>query len=297
MSDFIVKMDDINLNFGNKIVFENMSVCIPQNKIIGLVGKNGSGKTTFIRIVCRQIMPRSGICKVLEHDINKIGNYLNKKISIMSDGNRNLYWNLSGYDNLRYFAVLKGLDINIKERIDTLVENFSMENYIHKKVQTYSKGMKQKLMFSISLLNFPDLIILDEPVDGLDAENKILFKENLLQLVNYYNTSIIITSHDSNFLNEVCNEKYQIVNHKVQKLNHQKKLDKDINVYLEAINDISLLKEYYSDYTIIEDKKNILRIKENLNNVSFYNKIQELLNRNLAKVISISECNEMENYK
>lgn len=290
MSDFIIEMNNIKLSFGSKVVFEDVSVCIPKNKIIGLVGKNGSGKTTFIRILCKQILPKTGICKVMDVDVSKSGNEINKKISIMNDGNRNLYWNLSGYDNLKYFAVLKGLDTNIKERIDSLVETFNMGSYIYQKVQTYSKGMKQKLMFSIALLNFPDLIILDEPVDGLDAENKILFKENLMQLVNYHNTSIIITSHDSNFLNEVCNEKYEIINYKVQKLNHQKKLDKDINVFLEAIENINLLKEYYPDYSVVNE--NVLRIKENLNNVNFYNKIQALLDKNLVKVISISECNE-----
>lgn len=238
MIDNIVSIKELYKGFTKNVtIFENLNIEIPRNKIVGLIGPNGSGKTTFVKLLSGMILPDKGKIFVDGFDITKDFLTVKRIVSIMPDTNRSLYWNLTGYENIEYFAILKGL-YNKRERneiIDKLVSELNIQSFVYKKVESYSKGMKQKLMFLIAILNNPKLLLLDEPLNGLDFENILLIKDTLLKLVKK-GMSIIITSHDKYFLEEICDIKYLINDKKLVTVPHTNFVSKKLKVYFKIFD-------------------------------------------------------------
>ncbi|RUN41520.1 lantibiotic ABC transporter ATP-binding protein, partial [Staphylococcus epidermidis] len=143
---------------GNKTILEDVSLNLKRGQIIGLVGANGAGKTSLMKVILGYSSYQDGTFRIIE---NK-----NKKSNVGAlIENPGIYPFMSGYDNLKLLNETKNT-----HDIDTIVSQLDMDDYIHNKAKTYSLGMKQKLGIAIAFLNQPQLIILDEPMNGLDPK-------------------------------------------------------------------------------------------------------------------------------
>lgn len=265
------------------VVFSDATVSFPQGQVIGLIGGNGSGKTTFIKLISGMSRQDSGEIRVLGTALRdeKTTVDLRSQISILGDANRALYWNLSGMDNIEYFWTLKtGKPFKqMPGVILDYIRRFNMDSFIHKRVETYSKGMKQRLLLLISLMNEPKILFMDEPLNGLDFENAFILKQIIRQFVDEQGGTVIITSHDRNFINEVCDCQYIIDDHRITKSQTFVPTNKEIVLYVkfrEEGDKQDYIRHYSHAISPVDGL--ILKITANLNDPEFY----RLLHRDLS---------------
>jgi len=151
------------------VALDGIDLAIEPGELFGLLGPNGAGKTTTVKILTTLLLPTAGTARVLGHDVVSKTNDVRRRIGFVFGGERGLYWRLSGYDNLRYFADLYRIPPQVsKRRIAELLEVLGLAGREHDKVERYSRGMKQRLHLARGLLNDPDVLFLDEPTIGLD---------------------------------------------------------------------------------------------------------------------------------
>ncbi|MCG2521904.1 ATP-binding cassette domain-containing protein [Staphylococcus epidermidis] len=153
----VLTVEHLTKKIGNNTILEDVSLSLDRGQIIGLVGANGAGKTSLMKIILGYSSYQEGHFKVIDNN-----NKSNVGALIENPG---LYPFMSGYDNLKLLNETKNT-----HDIDTIVSELKMNEYIHNKAKTYSLGMKQKLGIAIAFLNQPQLIILDEPMNGLDPK-------------------------------------------------------------------------------------------------------------------------------
>jgi ABC-2 type transport system ATP-binding protein len=146
-----------------------VSFSVEPGELFGLLGPNGAGKTTMIKILTTLLLPSSGSARVLGHDVRREARRIRGRIGYVFGGDRGLYDRLSGYDNLRYFADLyKVSGRERRARIESLLELVDLKGRERERVETYSRGMKQRLHIARGLLHNPEILFLDEPTIGLD---------------------------------------------------------------------------------------------------------------------------------
>lgn len=153
----VLTVEHLTKKIGSKTILEDVSLSLNRGQIIGLVGANGAGKTSLMKVILGYSSYQEGHFKVIDNN-----NKSNVGALIENPG---LYPFMSGYDNLKLLNETKNT-----YDIDTVVSELKMNEYIHNKAKTYSLGMKQKLGIAIAFLNQPQLIILDEPMNGLDPK-------------------------------------------------------------------------------------------------------------------------------
>ena len=154
----VLTVEHLTKKIGNKTILEDISLNLKRGQIIGLVGANGAGRTSLMKVILGYSSYQDGTFRIIE---NK-----NKKSNVGAlIENPGIYPFMSGYDNLKLLNETKNT-----HDIDTIVSQLDMDDYIHNKAKTYSLGMKQKLGIAIAFLNQPQLIILDEPMNGLDPK-------------------------------------------------------------------------------------------------------------------------------
>ncbi|WDV45335.1 ABC transporter ATP-binding protein [Clostridiaceae bacterium M8S5] len=184
---------------------------INKGEIFGLLGPNGAGKTTTIKILSTLLAPTSGEAKVLGHNTFKEAKKLRSKINFIFGGERNLYWRLSAKDNLIYFSDLYKIDRSIqKKRIPELIEMVGLKGREGEKVETFSKGMKQRLQIARGLINNPQIIFLDEPTIGLDP----IGARDLRGIINKLKDrgkTLLLTTHYMHEAEELC-DRVAIIN-------------------------------------------------------------------------------------
>src|SRR5919108_5072758 len=142
---------------------------IEKGELFGLLGPNGAGKTTTIKMLVTLLIPTSGTARVLGHDVVRDARTVRRKIGYVFGGDRGAYERLSGLDNLRYFSELYGVPAKVqKRRIPELLELVGLTGRERERVETYSRGMRQRLHIARGLLHDPEVVFLDEPTIGLD---------------------------------------------------------------------------------------------------------------------------------
>lgn len=150
---------------------KDVSFEVDYGELFGLVGPNGAGKTTTIKMLTTMLIPTSGTATVLGYDIQRDVTKIRERIGIVLGGERGLYTRVNAIENLRYFADLYGVPANIREkRIKELLQFMGLWDRARDRVETYSKGMKQRLHLARGLINDPQLIFMDETTIGLDPE-------------------------------------------------------------------------------------------------------------------------------
>lgn len=181
-----------------------ISFDVHKGEIFGLLGPNGAGKTTTIKILTTLLAPTDGSAKVLGYKTFGQEKVLRSKINFIFGGERSLYWRLSAYDNLRYFSSLYRIPEAVQKiRIPLLLKKVGLYDKQHLKVETFSKGMKQRLQIARGLINDPEVLFLDEPTIGLDPSGAILLREIVKDLSNEGKT-ILLTTHYMQEAEDLC---------------------------------------------------------------------------------------------
>ena len=198
----IIKIKGLHKSYSDHKALDNVNLSIGESKIFGLLGPNGAGKTTLIRIINQILEPDQG-------EVKFAGELLSRK-HIHSIGylpeERGLYKKMKVGEQVLYLAQLKGLSKKeAKQKLSYWFEKLGAENWWNKKVEDLSKGMAQKIQFITTVLHDPKVLILDEPLSGLDPVNSLLIKNEILELKKK-NTSIILSTHDMNSVEEICEE-------------------------------------------------------------------------------------------
>lgn len=167
MSNAILKCENLNKLIGKKQILKDVSFEVEAGDILGFIGPNGAGKTTTIKLILGLQSISSGSVQINGYDIKKNFEKAIEKVGAIVE-NPDLYMYLSGYENLKLIANLyKNVS---KSRIDEVVKLVGLENRIKDKVSKYSLGMRQRLGIAQAILHKPNLLILDEPTNGLDLK-------------------------------------------------------------------------------------------------------------------------------
>lgn len=198
-------------NNENFLALKGLSFEVRKGEIFGLLGPNGAGKTTTIKILSTMLAPSSGEAKILGFDTFNDSKEVRKYINFIFGGERSLYWRLTAKENLEYFADL--YKIPKKEQkilVPQLLKKVGLMDEINKRVEIFSKGMKQRLQIARALLNKPEVIFLDEPSIGLDPIGAMELKKIIKEL-SRSGTTIILTTHYLNEAEELC-DRIAIIN-------------------------------------------------------------------------------------
>jgi ABC-2 type transport system ATP-binding protein len=172
-----------------------VSFAIEQGELFGLLGPNGAGKTTTITMLITLLIPTKGSASVLGFDVVNDAREVRRRIGYVFGGERGVYERLSGYDNLRYFAELYGVEPDkIKPRIEYLLELVGLKGREQERTEGYSRGMKQRLHIARGLLHDPPVVFLDEPTIGLDPVGARELRATIASLADAGKT-ILLTTH------------------------------------------------------------------------------------------------------
>jgi ABC-2 type transport system ATP-binding protein len=198
MKKIAITATDLTKIYGDRAALSHGSFEVPAGSVCGFVGPNGSGKTTTIRMLLGLISPSSGSATVLGESISHPERYL-PKIGAMIEGPA-FYPALSGRENLKFLAELGGFPLS---RVDELLTKVDLVERGGSKFKTYSLGMKQRLGIAAALLPNPELLILDEPTNGLDPQG-IQEIRNIIRDLADSGTSVFVSSHILSELEMIC---------------------------------------------------------------------------------------------
>ena len=196
----IISINDLQFKYHNKLVLDNLSLEVPENSIFGLLGLNGSGKTTLIKIMLGLIETKGQNVSVFHKSIESHKREILAHIGSFVEA-PSLYPDMTGYNYLRLKQVILNLPLSA---IHKTLEIVGLDNINQKKIKEYSLGMKQRLSIAFALLNDPELLILDEPTNGLDPEGIIDFRKLLMRLKNDHGKTIFVSSHILEEIQKTC---------------------------------------------------------------------------------------------
>lgn len=187
-----IEVNHLSKRFGEQVVLNDMTLTIREGEIYGLLGANGAGKTTLMKIMLDILKPAEGSVQILGTEVfvnnysvlSKVGNIIETPV---------FYESLTVGENLRIHCDY--LNENCKDNITRILELVGMEGILDKKVKELSSGMKQRLAIGRAILCEPEVLILDEPINGLDAKGIVDIRKILIKLNKEKNLTIIISSH------------------------------------------------------------------------------------------------------
>jgi ABC-2 type transport system ATP-binding protein len=177
---------------------------IGEGELFGLLGPNGAGKTTTIKMLITLLIPTSGTARVLGRDVVADAAWVRARIGYVFGGDRGLYERLSGYDNLRYFAELYGVEPRRqRQRIDELLDLVGLKGRERERVEGYSRGMRQRLHIARGLLHDPPVVFLDEPTIGVDPVGARELRATIAGLTQAGKT-VLLTTHYMFEADQLC---------------------------------------------------------------------------------------------
>lgn len=256
MSNTILKCEKLNKVIKKKQILDNVSFELNAGEILGFIGPNGAGKTTTIKLVLGLQSITSGKVEINGFDVEKDFVKAIERVGAIVE-NPDFYMYLSGRKNLELIAnMYKDVD---NKRIDEVVKLVGLENRIKDKVSKYSLGMRQRLGIAQAILNKPNLLILDEPTNGLDPEGIKDLREFLVKLAKEEKMAIFISSHNLSELESFCTKVCIIKNGKVIETASMEALKSETgderNIYDVEIDNTDSIKDYKEEIEIV-DKSN-----------------------------------------
>lgn len=192
MAEIVLALRGLTKRYGTHLAVDRADMTIEHGQIYGLVGRNGAGKTTIIRMVTSQTVPTAGEIELFGATGGRELGRMRERTGAMVE-TPSFYPYLTARENLEYYRIQRGLPG--KRVVDEALEAVSLTNTGKKKFKHFSLGMKQRLGLALALMNHPDLLLLDEPINGLDPEGIVEFRNILLDLCRQRQTTILISSH------------------------------------------------------------------------------------------------------
>ncbi len=191
-----------NLSFGYEketLVLENISFEIETGKVVGLLGHNGSGKSTLLKLIGGLLKPLGGNLNIYPDNANYKNEGIYHQLGLLIE-EPGLYRHLSVFDNMKIAALYRGIPF---QRIDDYLKKVKMEDYAHYKVRQLSTGMRQRVGIAMVLLGEPEILILDEPTNGLDPDGIVEIR-NLLSSISSEGKTIVVSSHLLSEVEKTC---------------------------------------------------------------------------------------------
>lgn len=226
----LIEIKGITKKFGEKTVVDDVSFSVGKGQIFGLLGPNGAGKTTLIRILSTLIQPTRGTAIINGNDILTSQSEVRKSIGVLPE-DPCIYEKISVYENIRYFAALYDVPRNKREhRIQELLNLFHLDDRRKDLAGTLSKGLKQRLSLSLTLLNNPKILFLDEPTSGLDISSKKDIKDLILNLSNE-ERAIILSTHNLEEVEKLCSLACIIKKGKILKIDTPKNFVRELSLH------------------------------------------------------------------
>ncbi len=199
----MIQLYNLTRHFGNFTAVDNISFTIPQGQICGYLGPNGAGKTTTVKMLTGILPPSAGTASICNYDIIQNKTEVKRRIGYVPESGA-LYKSLTPFEYLQFVGRLYHMsDEMIEKRIKKFIEFFTLKKYTHKRMNEFSKGMKQKVVISAALIHNPQVIFLDEPLTGLDANTALMLKQLLRNLANEGKT-IFYCSHILEVVEHLC---------------------------------------------------------------------------------------------
>lgn len=283
MSEEILKCNGIYKKIHNKTIIKGVSFDIKEGEILGFIGPNGAGKTTTIKLILGLQKITEGNIQINGYDVEKNFEKAIQKVGSIVE-NPDLYMYMSGYANLKLVANLYN-EVD-KKRIDEVVKLVGLENRIKDKVSKYSLGMRQRLGIAQAILHKPNLLILDEPTNGLDPEGIKQVRELIVKLAKEEKMAVMISSHNLSEIENVCNKICIIKNGSIveeSKIEDLKKETSNSEYVIEVDNPEAIKEIIKKDVQINNNKVTIKAERE---------EIPEIVNKLVKakiKVYSITE--------
>ncbi len=205
-----IRMQTINIrklskNFSFKAAVNDLNLQVEQGTLFGFVGPNGAGKTTTVNMLAGILPPTSGTIRLLGLDFEQEALTIKQRIGVVPE-DLALFEHLRGREQLYFTSRIYGMQkANIEERTDELFEVFGLQGQEDKFVHEYSKGMKRKLAFMCAIIHEPEILLLDEPFEGLDPISTKVIQDNL-KLMSQNGVTVFLTSHNLSMVEELCIE-------------------------------------------------------------------------------------------
>ncbi|CEK30062.1 ABC transporter ATP-binding protein [[Clostridium] sordellii] len=294
MSEIICQTVNLSKKYKDTVILEKVNINIKKGEIYGLIGENGAGKTTLIKIIAQLIKPTEGNVKLFGETSENELCRLQKKIGYTIETPA-LYMDMTARQNLEVIRIEKGIPGT--SDIDKVLSMVNLNDTDKKKVKNFSLGMKQRLALAVALLNDPEILILDEPLNGLDPTGISELRNLLKKLNTEKNITIILSSH-------ILSELYKLatcygIMHKgkiVEEISAEildNRCKKHIFIKVSDIKIASMILEKdlgINDFIVCDD--DIIKIYSNFDKCSQINKAL-VLNSILVEEISIKgECLE-----
>ncbi len=195
MDEPIVEAEGLTRRFGELTAVDRLDLRVPRGHIFGLVGPDGAGKTTTIRLLCAIVRPTAGAARVAGYDVVRQADQVHARVGYMSQ-RFNLYGDLTVEENIRFFAEIFGIPARQRERrMAELLAFAGLEPFRHRRAEHLSGGMKQRLALACTLIHEPDVLMLDEPTTGVDPITRRDFWKILYALVGRGVTILVSTPY------------------------------------------------------------------------------------------------------
>ena len=200
----IVETNKLQRTFGEHKAVDEMTFHVKQGEVFGLLGPNGAGKTTTVRLLNGILHPSAGTARVFGFDPVVDGGSIRRKTGVLTETPA-LYERLSARDNLEFFATLQEIpQSDVASRVDEMLEFFELSHRAKDKVETFSKGMKQRLALARALIHKPPLLFLDEPTSGLDPEAAQQVNDLIAELTKQNGQTVILATHNLTEAQRLC---------------------------------------------------------------------------------------------
>lgn len=198
----IIETNSLSFSFGRHKILNNIDLQVPSGSIFGFLGPNGAGKSTTIKTLLGLLHTEAGMIHIFGKELNTNKMYILERIGAMVES-PSLYDHLDAYRNLEITARLRNLTF---DRINPLLDTVSLKQDAKRPVRQYSTGMKQRLSLAIALLARPELLILDEPINGLDPNGIMEMRQLLIRINDEQNCTILLSSHILSEIEKLCSD-------------------------------------------------------------------------------------------
>ena len=292
--EYLLETDNITKRYGPITAVDHVSIHLKQGEIYGLIGRNGAGKTTLLKMFAGLASPTEGSFKIFGESEKK-SQMMRDRIGVLIES-PGLYPTMTAFENMKIKALMLGMndDAFLKE----LLSDVGLEDDRKKKVKQFSLGMKQRLGIALSLVGHPDLLLLDEPINGLDPQGIVEIRELIARLSKERNITILISSHILEELSKIAT-RYGIIHNGrlIEEISHNELLRRcskrielhpgDLTKAVTVIENMGI-----KDYKVVD--KEIIQIFERLEDSG---EIVLELAKNDIKTLSIAVKNEaLEDY-